>query len=129
MEFRVCIPEVLMYTYLKRTKMKANVTFTGKSLSEALILALVSPQYDTRLFIEFSKKYKLRTCSVQKLFFVFFCFDMQNNICPQNVLNLYFLGNSMNNLLSYDSRMIASDKDLPLIQGRLSVNIYVVNES
>ena len=109
--------------------MKANVTFTGKSLSEALILALVSPQYDTRLFIEFSKKYKLRTCSVQKLFFCFFCFDMQNNICPQNVLNLYFLGNSMNNLLSYDSRMIASDKDLPLIQGRLSVNIYVVNES
>ena len=74
MEFRVCIPEVLMYTYLKRTKMKANVTFTGKSLSEALILALVSPQYDTRLFIEFSKKYKLRTCSVQKLFFLFFLF-------------------------------------------------------
>ena len=29
MEFRVCIPdpEVLMYTYLNRTKMKENVTF------------------------------------------------------------------------------------------------------
>ena len=88
---------------------------TGKSFSEALILASVNPQYDMRLFIEFPEKYKFRTCCVQKLFF---CFDIQKNICTQHVLNLYFSGNSMNNLLSYcgltDSRMRASDTDLPV---------------
>ena len=68
----------------------------------------------TRLFIEFPKKDKFRTCCVQKLFFCF-CIDIQNNICTQHVLNLYFSGNSMNNLSSYyglsDSRMRA---DLPV---------------
>ena len=47
-----------------------------------------------------------------------FCFDIQNNICTQHVVNLYFSGNSMNNLSSYcgltDSRMRASDTDLPV---------------
>ena len=91
---------------------------TVKSFSEALILASVNPQYDERLFIELQEKYKIRTCFVQKLFFCFF-FDIQNNICTQHVVNLYFLGNSMNNLSSYcgltDSRMRASDTDLPVI--------------
>ena len=32
---------------------KVNATITGKSFSEALILASVNPQYDKRLFIEF----------------------------------------------------------------------------
>ena len=90
---------------------------TGKSFSEALILASVNPQYDMRLFIEFPEKYKFRTCCVQKLFFLF-CIDIQNNICTQHDLNLYFSGNSMNNLSSYcgltDSRMRASEKDLPV---------------
>ena len=94
-----------------------NNRFTGKSFSEALIFASVNPQYDKRLFIEFPEKYKFTTCCVQKLFFCF-CFDIQNNICTQHVLNLYFSGNSMNNLSSYcgltDSRMRASDKDLPV---------------
>ena len=48
----------------------------------------------------------------------FFCFDIQNNICTQNVLILYFSRNSMNNFLSYcgltDLRMRASEKDLPV---------------
>jgi len=61
------------------------------------------------------EKYKFRTCCVQKLFF---CFDIQNNICTQLVLNLYFLGDSVNNLLSYfgltDSRIRASNTDLPV---------------
>ena len=34
---------------------------TGKSVSEALILESVHPQYDERLFIEFPEKYKFRT--------------------------------------------------------------------
>ena len=86
---------------------------TGKSFSEALILASVNPQYDKRLFIEFPEKYKFRTCCAQKLSF---CFDIQNNICTQHVVNLYFSWNSMNNLSSYcglsDARMRASEKDL-----------------
>ena len=92
-----------------------KVIHTGKSFSEALILASVNPQYDKRLFIEL--QYKFRTCCVQKLFFCF-CFDIQNNICTQHVQNLYFSCNLMNNLSSYcgltDSRMRASDTDLPV---------------
>ena len=42
----------------------------------------------------------------------------KNNFCTQHVVNLYFSGNSMNNLLSYcgltDARMRASEKDLPV---------------
>ena len=45
---------------------------------------------------------------------VIFCFDIQNNVCTQHVLNW----DSMNNLLSYcglaDSKMRASDTDLPV---------------
>ena len=62
---------------------------TGKSFSEALILASVNPQYGKRLFIEFPQKYKFTTGCVQKLYFSF-CFDIQNNICTQHVVNLYF---------------------------------------
>ena len=45
-----------------------------------------------------------------------FRFDIQNNICTQHVMNLSFLGNSMNNLLCglTGSRMRASEKDLPV---------------
>ena len=45
---------------------------TGKSFSEALILASLNPQYETRFFIELQEKYKFRKCCVQKLFFVVF---------------------------------------------------------
>ena len=44
---------------------------TGKSVSEALILESVNPQYDERLFIEFPEKYKFKTFSVQKKIFLF----------------------------------------------------------
>ena len=86
-------------------------------MSEALILESVNPQYDERLFIDFQEKYKFTTCCVQKLFFCF-CFDIQNNICTQHVVNLYFSWKSMNNLSSYcgltGARMRASEKDLPV---------------
>ena len=54
------------------------------------------------------------------------CFECQNknkknNFCTQLVVNLYFGGNSMNNLLSYcgliDARMRASIKELPVTFG------------
>ena len=47
----------------------AGAYVTGKSFSEALILASVNPQYDKRLFIEFLKKYMFRTCCVHFFFF------------------------------------------------------------
>ena len=37
----------------------------GKSVTKALILESVNPQYDKRLFIELQEKYKFRTCRVQ----------------------------------------------------------------
>ena len=51
-----------------------------------------------------------------------YCFECQNKskkkFCTQLVLNLYFGGDSMNNLLSYcgltDARMRASEKELPV---------------
>ena len=54
-----------------------------------------------------------------------YCFECEktktkNNNWIQHVLNLYFSGNSVNNLLSYcgltDARMSASEKDLPVMQ-------------
>ena len=49
---------------------------------------------------------------------IVFCFDIQNNVCTQHVLNLYFSCNSMNNFSSYcrltDSRIRASDTNLPV---------------
>jgi hypothetical protein len=90
---------------------------TGKSLSEALILASINPLYDNRLFIELQEKYKFSTCFVHKLFRMSKQ-TKKTNLCTQHVLNLYFSYNSMNNLLSYyaliDARMRASDKDLPV---------------
>ena len=42
-----------VYTYLEFfTYFTVRTTFTGKSFSEALILASTNPQYDKRLFID-----------------------------------------------------------------------------
>ena len=91
---------------------------TGKSFSEALILASVNPQYGKRLFIDSPEKYKFRTCCVQILFWMSKQ-KQKNNFCTQHVVNLYFSWNLMNNISSYcgltDSRMRASEKDIPVI--------------
>ena len=60
---------------------------TGKSVSEALILESVNPQYDERLFIEFQEKYKFTTCCVQILFWMSKQ-KQKNNFCTQHVLSL-----------------------------------------
>ena len=52
----------------KITQWDQKLVCTGKSFSEAFILASVNPQYDKRLFIELQEKYKFRTCCVQILF-------------------------------------------------------------
>ena len=58
---------ILDFNFLCLLCLLVNID-TGKSFSEALILASVNPQYDKRLFIEFPEKYKFRTCCVQILF-------------------------------------------------------------
>ena len=71
--------------------MANHTTYTGKSLSEALNLESTNPQYDDRLFIDLRLQYKKNTSSehvVEKL--LCFCFGIQNNLCTQHVLNLYF---------------------------------------
>ena len=54
--------------------------YTGKSLSEALILAST---YDDRLFIELRVQYMKILSSEHVVYtncFFYFCFDIQNNI-------------------------------------------------
>ena len=48
---------------------------TGKSFSEALILASVNPQYEKRLFIEFPEKIQVHNMLCTKNVFCF-CFDI-----------------------------------------------------
>ena len=83
----------------------------------------------------------LRTCCVHKLVFCF-CFDIQNNLCTQQVLNMfltcsklvifiYWTRKSMNNLSSYcglvDGKIRASDKDLPvLLNSEYKLNTFFV---
>ena len=68
------------------------VVYTGKSLSEALILASTNPQYDKRLFIELRVQYMKIPSSehVENMLCtqIVFCFDIQNNLCTQHVLSL-----------------------------------------
>ena len=77
---------------------------TGKSFSEALILESFNPLYDDMLCTK-----------------IVFCY-IQNNFCTQHVLNLYF--SCTEDLLSYcgltDSRMSASDTDLPVLKASKS---------
>ena len=76
---------------------------TGESVSDPLILESVNPE----------------NCSN-------YCLNVKNTkkkyiYCTKHFLNLYFWGNSMNNLLTYcrltDARMRASEKDLPVLGG------------
>ena len=107
---------------------------TGKSFSEALILVSTNPQYDKRLFIELRVQYMKIPSSehVENMLCtqIVFCFDIQNNLCTQHVLSMfwacselaifmYWTCDTMNNLLSYcglfDARISASEKYLPVI--------------
>ena len=54
---------------MHNTVLKRMDFSTGKSLSEAFIIASINPLYDNRLFIELQEKYKFSTCCVHNLFF------------------------------------------------------------
>ena len=70
----------------------ANWLFsTGKSFSEALILASTNPQYDKRLFIELRVQYMITTSSEHVVYIN--CSKMskqkqKHNLCTQHVLSL-----------------------------------------
>ena len=89
--------------------MGEKVTFTSKSLSEALIFASTNPQYDDRLFIELQVQYMKipssnlgRKCCVQKLFLTFRTILVHNMFSPRS------------------PKRRACDKDLPLLLGQMA---------
>ena len=100
--------------------------FTGKYLSEALILASTNPQYDDRLFIELRVQY-MKIPSSEHVVFIN-CSECQsknknkkqfmNTTCSELVIFMYWTRNSMDNILSYcglvDARISTSEKDLPV---------------
>ena len=66
---------------------------TGKSFSEALILASINPKYDKRLSIELQSQY-MKTTSSEHVVYIN-CFELsiqkqKNNLCTQHVLSLLF---------------------------------------
>ena len=70
------------YVYRKKT------TSTGKSFSEALILASTNPQYDKRLFIDLPVQY-MKTTSSEHVVYIN-CFECQNkNKNPIYVHNMF----------------------------------------
>ena len=76
---------------------EAQVPGKGKSVSEALILESVNPQYDDRLYIDLQLLTQKNTNSEYVVLNA--KTKTKNNFCTQHVLNLHFSGNSMNNLL------------------------------
>ena len=66
---------------------------TGKSFSEAFILASINPQYDKRLTVELPVQYMKTTSSEHQENIlctqIVFCFSIQNNLCTQHVLGMF----------------------------------------
>ena len=63
-----------------------------KSVTEALLLESVNPQYDNRLFIGLQPLTQKNTSSEHVMYRNCFCFGIQNNSYTQHVLSLYFSG-------------------------------------
>ena len=86
-------------------------------MSEDLIPESVNPQYihDERLFSKFPQKIQVQNMLCTK---IVLNVKTKTHFCTQHVLNFYFLGNSMNNLLTYcgltEVGIRASEKDLPV---------------
>ena len=68
------LPPVPLHTQCREQYF--NGLCTGKSFSEALILASVNPQYDNRLFIELQLQYEKNTSSEHVVYK--YCFKCQN---------------------------------------------------
>ena len=81
----------------QRTQFSEQAISTGKSLSEAFIFASTNPQYDSRLFIELPLQYMTIASSERSQNMlctqIVFCFDIQNNLCTQHVLLMFWAWN------------------------------------
>ena len=113
----------LLQNFQKEKEIGWLSLYTGKSFSEALILASTNPQYDRRLFIELRvSTWKLQAQNMLCTYINWFLFwhseQFMYTICTELVVFMYWTRNSMNNLLSYcglvDARISASEKDLPV---------------
>ena len=101
-----------------------NELLTAKSFSEPL--ASTNPNYDKKLCIELPVQYMKITSpehvvyTICALFLFWHSEQFMYKTCSELLICMYWAGNSMNNLLSYwglvDTRIRASDKDLPVIQ-------------
>ena len=69
----------------------ANMSFKGKSLSEALIFASINPQYYDILFIELQVQYVKIPSSEpgENMLCTEIVFDIQNNLFTQHVLPMF----------------------------------------
>ena len=85
-----------MYFKIAGLLISVNQLFTGKSVSKALILESVNPQYDKRLFIEFHEKYKLTICCVQFCFVLTFKTIFVNNMFGELIQPGIFFPGSVN---------------------------------
>ena len=63
-----------------------------KSLAEVLTFASTNPQYDDRLFIELQIQYMKSPSSEheENMLCTKIVFDIQNNLCTQHVLPMFF---------------------------------------
>ena len=79
---------------VKTTQATKNpkAVYTGKSLSEALILASNNPRYDGRLLIELQVQYMKIPSSEhgENMLCTEIVLDVQNNLCAQHVLPMFF---------------------------------------
>ena len=95
---------------VSNSQRKYYCQITGKSLSEALILASTICQKN--------ENSKLRTCCVHKLFLFWHSEQCMYTTCSELGIFMYWTGDSMINLLSYCglvfARKSASEKDLPV---------------
>ena len=66
-------------------------------MSEALIFASTNPQYDNRFFIQLPVQYmKIASSERSQNMWctqIVFCFDIQNNLCTQHVLRVFWACN------------------------------------
>ena len=97
-----CVTQTLSYILIAPEYFLTFLCFTGKSLSEALILASTNQQYDDRLFIELQVQYeKSKLKPGENMLCTEFFSEIQNNFCTQHVLPRFW-------------KRRASDKDLPV---------------
>jgi len=79
---------------VKKINRIVNYSFTGKSLSEALIFASTNPQYDDRLFIELQVQYMKIPSSEhgENMLSIETVFDIRNNLCTEGFYLMLLFG-------------------------------------